>query len=158
MKLLVTALILVLSTSAFATTYAYKHQIGMLAGYDEASCKAEGNQWSEDEFCVIDTADTVSIDKVGQKYKVAVDTITTNAHMCSYEADNGELVGKNKIVSSVPTTKYDSETGKATPAECAVTVTFNKDKSASVSTNGREECAEMCGHNASLEIEKAVAQ
>lgn len=151
------ALIASIGTTAMAKTYSYKHTIGFMSYPDEAACKADGYRW-EDEICLADTEDTVSVTKKGKFYQVVVDTVTTNAHLCSFDAANGKLVGKNKIVSSAPSTKYDYDKGTTSPSTCKVTVIFNKDKSVSVKTNGFAKCQDFCGMNATLEIEKAIEQ
>jgi hypothetical protein len=154
---LIAAMILALSTTSLAKTYTHKHQIGFMSYETEEACVADNGHWEED-FCIMDTADAVTITKKGRHYSVVVETITTNAHTCTYEADNGKLVGKNKIVSSSPSEIYNPETKKFTPSKCIVTVLFNKNKSVTVKTNGYQECQEFCGANASLEIEKAIAE
>ena len=141
---------------SFAETYSFKHPVSM-SGYTEEECKAENLEWNSEGYCVInDVADTVVIAKPKKYYKVNVETITTNAHQCSFEATNGKLVNSRKLVSSQPSTIYKDN--KPIASKCVVTVNYNDNNSVSVTTNGYEECAEFCGANASLEIEKAIKE
>ncbi len=153
----IAVLTLALSTTALAKTYTFKHEIGFMNYETKEACEIDNGRW-DGNFCLMDTADSVSVTKKGRHYTVAVDTITTNAHTCTYEAFNGKLIGKNKIVSSAPTEVYNSDTDKYTPSKCVVTVLFNKDKSVTVKTNGYDQCKDFCGMNASLEIAKAIAE
>lgn len=158
MRTLVPSLLIVFyGTVSFAKTYVWKHDVVMLA-YNESSCLEDKGEWVEDEYCVFHGAeDTVTITRSHHHgpYKVEIETIATNAHMCSYEATNGRFITKNSLVSSVPSTFYNEE-GSPKSVQCDVTVTFNKDKSVTTTINNREYCQEFCGANVSLEIEKAV--
>jgi hypothetical protein len=139
-----------------ATTYSYKHPVVMMA-YEEQACSADGHEWNaEDGYCLIeDAADFVWIvRKEDASYSVTIETITTNAHTCSYEANNGKYVTPNKLVSSQPSSIFKDD--KEVPAVCEVTVTHNADNSVTVTTNDREACQYFCGMNAELEIPKAT--
>lgn len=156
-KLILTVLFAV-SSSAFARTFSVAHDVVLMSYADLESCRADGYEWQGpkgDGLCILKGVDTVSLKKNRTGYTVIVETITTNAHSCSYESKNAKFIDPTRLVSSVRTMVYDQE-GNAKPGVCEVTVNSNKDHSVSVTTNGYAECSEFCGMNASLDIEGAT--
>lgn len=150
---LILSILLVFCSSAFAKTFSFTHEVAFMNYGEAKACLADGYKW-QDGYCIAEGVDSVTLNKVGENIEVTVETITTNAHSCMYEAKNGKFVSPTKIVSSLPSTVYD-ENGKETPALCAVTVTHHEDQSVSVTSNGYEQCSEFCGVNGSLDIESA---
>ena len=146
-----------LSAATFAKTYSYEHGVVFREYPNAKACEADGYKWDGDEngLCIAPGEDTVTITKLKSSYKVTVETISVNAHQCSFEATNGKRQGTSKIVSSLPSKFYD-ERGNTIDTTCEVTVNFNSDKSVTVKTNGYNECSEFCGVNAFLDIDKAV--
>ena len=151
-KLLTLTVLAILSTSASAKDltghYAYNHDV-IIPGECSQTDKLNDN-W---EDCTYDGDDSVSIyrDDITDEMVVSVETITTNAHMCSFESTNLTIL-ENSIIATETATDWDgSDLGS-----CEVTITVDQDDSATVLTNGN--CQDFCGTRASLEFDIAHKQ
>lgn len=158
MKFLSLALI---SITAFAAEFNgeglfnYSHQIGMF-GYENAeACKADDGEWDVDNgICFFNTADQVEVKLAAENtYNVKVDTVTTNAHTCTFEGTGKVLMGTDKftILASTESEEWDGD--KFVPATCEVTLTYIDGDTVNVVNNGK--CTSFCGARADLTIDEA---
>lgn len=154
MKILALALISLTSFAAelnVAGTFSYPHQIAFFSYADQSACEGDQGKW-DDGLCFFDAEDTVEVAAAADgKFNVKVDTITTNAHMCSFEAEG--VIQGNGIVASAESEIWDGD--KSVPATCVVTTSYVDGNTVNVTTNG-EACNYFCGANASLAIEGAT--
>ncbi len=149
--------ILALASTALASAavnpaghFARTHDVAMHYS-GKAACEADQGRWDGDEdggFCIFTGAeDSVDV-KAGEKgLSVAIDTITTNGHTCSFESDSAVQSG-NKIVAQAK-----SEAG-IDDGDCEVTVTYLDENTVSVDENGK--CKSFCGARATLFINQAI--
>ena len=122
------------------------HQIAFL-GYDsKQACEADKGKW-DGQLCVYDTEDIVTVIKDGAKFKVAISTVTTNAHSCDFEGA-GELKAKNVILATAPA----GDAGKT----CSVRLTYAADGSLTTTALNDEDCQYFCGMNARLDVSRAT--
>lgn len=159
MKRFFTLGIFVFATLAYAEElnysgyFSWEHEVILLGYENETSCTDDGGAWIEEGLCSFPGEDSVT---VGTDLHVSIETVTTNAHMCSFEAQ-GVLAGPNLLIVSAPATEYeyDEETGEyiEVPVTCVVDITYQNGNQLSVMSNGK--CSEFCGANAWLEIENA---
>ena len=160
---LLTGLILATGLSTQATEINYFGQFSMahktaVYGYDtKKACEKDDGEWlTEDEICVFDASDDLTVTPSNQGANLIINTIGGNAHMCSFEGA-ATVKSANELISQVETEvyEYNSETkqGEFVKAICEVTVTYKDSDTASVSNNGK--CQEFCGARAHLYIEDA---
>lgn len=152
MKYLVLSLFL--SASALANWFTGEgefsklHPIAFMSYEDQAACEADEGKW-DDGLCWFDTSDEVSVERNGEKYLVKVDTVTTNAHTCSFEGE-GVMKG-TQIVATSEGEEWDGE--NPVPVTCEVTLDYLDGDTVNVTNNGK--CQYFCGARATLEIEGA---
>jgi hypothetical protein len=128
--------------------FSHPHQIAFLSYDSKAACEADKGNW-DGQYCIYDAEDTVAVTKTGSTYKVAISTVTNNAHSCDFQG-TGSLKAKNVIVASAPT----GEAGKA----CSVRLTYAADGTLTTAALSEDNCAYFCGMNARLDVSRAKRQ
>lgn len=152
MKTLTILSVLLSSAAAFAVTPAQMtgkftdpKEIAIIGYRDAASCTADHGIWNED-FCVFRAEDRLDVTSKGGRFKISVETISTNAHTCSFEAP--ALRDGNRLVASVKAENFEG--GKWVDAICTVTVSYKSKDAVSVDTNGK--CQSFCGARGLMEF------
>jgi hypothetical protein len=128
--------------------FSHPHQIAFLSYDSEAACETDKGTWDGD-VCVFDAEDTISVTKSGSSYKIAISTVTNNAHTCDFEG-SGVLKAKNVIVASAPT----GDAGKT----CTVRLSYAADGTLTTAALNEDNCSYFCGMNARLDVSHAKRQ
>lgn len=135
--------------------FAFPHQYAMNGFDTEDLCQNDQGQWT-DGLCFFRSSDTVEVSRTAAgRYQVKINTISTNAGRCSFEAD-GEKVGDNRIAAKGRFQEWDAAKGGYSPATCEVMVGYANSRRVSVSYTGN--CRLYCGSNAELRIENALRE
>ena len=138
---------------SFRGRFALNHEVGFMNYEDAAACSKDKMIW-KDGICVSSGDDSVEVSAPDGNLNVDIETVTTNAHTCSFSG-KAKIVSYTQLLASSPAQVYDRSTRTFHDGTCEVTLTFTPNhNTVTTTTNGM--CDDMCGMNATLEVEKAV--
>lgn len=142
-------------TYPFAGSFSFPHAVAVMGYATKAACEADKGEWVDEGICSFQSEDSVTVlpGENGQ-FDVAVETVATNAHMCSFEG-SARAEAPGRLVATADGDEWNDAKGDFEKATCELTVTYkNSANSVSVSTNGK--CRSFCGARAVLAIENAT--
>lgn len=153
MKILIASIIALSSLSSFAATnlagtYRAEKEIMVMSESKESCLESQGRWETEEEVCILSTADEAKVKKTSKGYTISISTIGSNYHTCEFEG-SAKLVGKT-LVSKVKAEAYDYEKDEIVKVICEVKADI-KNGEMSVSTN--QKCQSFCGANAWLDVD-----